>query len=106
MIYDSDNKSIAFWDRQIHVVFEKPGLYKIHPNNKPAYWVTAGVDPAEGNLEYEIPEISETNKNHVKFIKWKSFGSFVSQYKSFSYNVLWLLLVLFMILEILLWKRT
>lgn len=105
MIYDSDNKSIAFWDRQTQVVFDNPGLYKIQPNNKSAYWIAVNVDPVEGNLNYETPKVLESSKKYVKIITGKSFNSFVTQYKSYSNTILWIILMLCILLEILLWIR-
>jgi hypothetical protein len=104
-VFNSDNKQVAQWGKQVQVFLENPGIYKIVPEGEPAYWIAVNADPSEGDLHYKTPEPAKHNKKFIKVINRSSFDSFIKHHKSPGFDFLWIVLALLLLIEVFLWKR-
>ncbi len=104
-VFNNDNKRVAMWDKQEKVYLETPGIYKIIPEDEPAYWIAVNADLTESDLLYKLPKPSETNKKFVKVINRSTFDNFITHHKSPGFDFLWIVLGILLLLEVFLWSK-
>lgn len=101
-VFDETGKSISRWSRQPSVVFEKPGLYRIAPDNDAAWWVGVGIDTSESDFSYRAP----AEAKHVVFVNAKQFVAFAKNGQSADLSFwLWVVIGLLLVAEVLLWEK-
>jgi hypothetical protein len=92
------------WQSQPSVLFKQPGLYKIIPDGDAPYWVSATADPEESDCRYELPVLHEAIKDKVLILNKDEFNRIIGNRGNFRSFLPWILLILFLLAEILLWE--
>lgn len=91
---------------QPYFSFEKPGIYKVAPQNEPSYLLAVQADPDESNLQYSYPENSNVGLSNIAVINKELFLSSVANNgNNIAIYVIWLILFVLLLAEILLWER-
>jgi hypothetical protein len=106
LIFDEHNKIISQWSSQQFVCFDKVGNYKIQPEGKPSYWICVNIDTQETKFNYQKCNITTPRKMPAVFLSYKEFENLIKKNKYITFSdFLWLLLVLLLLAEPLLWER-
>lgn len=105
-VFSPENKLISFWDRQVRVQINAPGLFKIQPSSRSAYWLAVIADSSEGVFVYSNPHIQRAKSNLIKILPRSSVTSFINQQRTFGYDIIWIILSVCLLIEILLWKNS
>jgi hypothetical protein len=106
-VYDEEGKLLERWQSQPEVLFKQPGLYKIAPDNEEAYWAAVNPDPGESNLDYSLPVVPDMLKNNVLILTGQQLNDALtgSRRGSFLSYAPWLILILLLFTEVLLWEN-
>lgn len=105
-VYDAAGDLVDRWHSQMHVRLETPGHYTIRPEGAPAYGITVGSDPMESNVAYSVPNPGERNAHFLRVLHAGGFLEFARKLnRPRRFDLLWVLLAVFVLAEILLWDR-
>jgi hypothetical protein len=101
-VFDETGKGLSRWSSQPSVVFEKPGLYRIVPDNDAPWWVGVGMDTSEADFSYLAPSPAQ----NVVFVNAKQFVAFAKKGQSADLSfLLWVVIGLLLVAEVLLWEK-
>ncbi|MBN1128114.1 MAG: BatA domain-containing protein [Chitinispirillaceae bacterium] len=105
MVFDAGGAFIGRWQTQPHVRFSQPGLYRIAPEGDHSHWIAIHGDPLESRLEYAVPDVSKRDSRQVIVVHEKLLFETLRGRGRLLSTLPWLLLLLFLLGETLLWEK-
>jgi hypothetical protein len=103
-VLSDDGKFLERWQSQPSVIFKLPGLYKILPDGDEPYWIAVNADPEESDCNRMLPVIPEATRDKVLILNEDEFKRIIGNRESFRSFLPWLILILFLLAETLLWE--
>jgi len=102
-VLNEEGKILERWLSQPSVLFKQPGLYKIVPDGGEPYMISVNTDPDESDCNYQLPVILDAIKDNILILNEIELCNACAGQGSFRSYLPWLLLMLLLLAEVLLW---